>query len=503
MTHRVTLRFTTDSGNEYLYDDVTGMTFTWSPLREQILEAILRNQLETRRVTWQNYSPIEIEREIAFITHWRKTYGAFSRSALPWPEIPPPSVLEEWIRKEVLMQLILIVTEDCNLRCKYCVYGDHYPLTRNRSERTMSYELARRAVDYFFELARPQIQRNPRRVYGLTFYGGEPLLQADLIARILAYVQEKYPNLAVAVMTTNGTLLTEHWAEMFVRFNLRLSVSLDGPRSEHDRNRVFPSGEGSYTTIMENLRRIATRYPRFFKENITAVCVYDWHTDLEAVNDFFLAGTEPVPPAIFVSEVSPHNSDYYQSFTAADRRRNHERMQRLRAYYKRQVITDRQPSSYAQSLVGFPIAACLLRNRMANQRPAFLPYSGACIPGMKICVQTDGRIDICERVNGTYPIGHLQSGGVDFVRVREILAMYREAVCAHCEKCPITKLCSVCYSMTEGNGCFIKDREVCIRMIAKMRESLADFYSIKEANPQADFSFQTDVAHLEHRLLFL
>lgn len=503
MAHRVTLRFTTDSGNEYLYDDVTGMTFTWSPLRERILEAVLQNQVAARRYTWQDHTPEEITREIAFITHWHKVYGAFSRPALPWPEIPPPPVLEEWIRKEVLMQLILVVTEDCNLRCKYCVYGEHYALTRNRTERTMSYDLAQRAVDYFFALARPQIRRNPRRLYGLTFYGGEPLLQADLIARTLTYVEERYPNLAVAVMTTNGTLLSERQAKMLNRFNVHLSVSLDGPRAEHDRNRVFPSGRGSYDAIMENLHRIKECQPRFFAENVTAVCVYDWRTDLEGVNSFFLSETEPVPPAVFVSEVSPRNSDYYQTFTATDRRRNHEQMQHLRAYYKRQIADGGKCSSYAQSIVGFPIAACLLRNRMGNQRPAFLPYTGTCIPGMKVCVQADGQIDVCERVNGTYPIGHLDHGGLDFARVRKVLAMYRETVCSHCEKCPITKLCSLCYSMTEDDGCFVKNHEDCARMVAKIRESLADFYSIKEANPQADFSPQTDLAHLEHHLIFL
>ncbi len=501
--HRVTLHFSTDSGNEYLYDDASGMTFVWSDLRERVLSALLQGDLAKLRLENSPFTPEEVEREVRFLCEWREKYHAFTRPEEPYPAVPEPAELEAWIRKEVVMQLILVVTEDCNLRCSYCAYSNQYPLNRKRTSATMSLDLALRSVDYFFEFARPEIERNPKRLFGLTFYGGEPLLEIDLIDRVLNYAEERYPNLFIPVMTVNGTLLTRSVSEILARHNVRVSVSLDGPEPEHDRRRVYASGRGSFRTVMGNLQRLKRDMPHFFGQNLTAVSVYDYATDLEEASEFFLHSSGQVPPAVFVNAVNPGNTSYYEVFTEEQRKEHLAQVQRLRNDFKHRVAVGEEYSSYAQSLVGFPIASCLLRRRLANARPPFLPYGGACIPGMKLCVQADGRIDICERVNGTSPIGHMHNGGVDFRLVKQVIERFREAVCRDCATCPVTRLCGACFSTTEGEGTFEKGLADCAQTVAIVRRNLSDYYSIKELNPRVDFAYETDRAYLERRLMFL
>jgi len=94
------------------------------------------------------------------------------------------------------MHLKLHLTEDCNIRCKYC-YIDHKP-------KTMSKETAFAAID----LALQSDQKYP----GVAFFGGEPLLCKELIKEMVGYAKEKEPNRKLMFkLATNGLLLDEQF----------------------------------------------------------------------------------------------------------------------------------------------------------------------------------------------------------------------------------------------------------------------------------------------------
>ena len=69
-------------------------------------------------------------------------------------------------------QLILEITSQCNLRCKYCTYSDNYEFTRAHGFSSMDFNTAKEAVDYYFKNFKLIISRNPRRVPVISFYGG-------------------------------------------------------------------------------------------------------------------------------------------------------------------------------------------------------------------------------------------------------------------------------------------------------------------------------------------
>ena len=86
-------------------------------------------------------------------------------------------------------------------------------------------------------MVRPQIAQNPRKRFGLSFYGGEPLLNIRLVTDVLGYCRGVYPSTFLPVMTTNGLLLTPEIVETLVEHDVMLAISIDGPPAEHDRRR--------------------------------------------------------------------------------------------------------------------------------------------------------------------------------------------------------------------------------------------------------------------------
>ena len=83
-----------------------------------------------------------------------------------------------------LHQLILQVTQQCNLRCEYCAYSGIYEGNRTHSSNRMSFETAKKAIDFFLE------HSTENSNVSIGFYGGEPLLEFDLIKRCVSYIKE-------------------------------------------------------------------------------------------------------------------------------------------------------------------------------------------------------------------------------------------------------------------------------------------------------------------------
>jgi uncharacterized protein len=502
--NRVTLSFESDSGREYLYDDVTGNIFPWTPLREAVLRSDLADAFEQERAgLYRQYGEPDVEATYRFVRHWRDRYGAFVRQ---WGSndrirVPSASELEAHIRGGSFA-LILILTENCNLRCGYCSLSEVYPLNRVRTDRRMTLETARRAVDWYAELISPQVARNPRKRFGLSLYGGEPMMNTPVLRDVLEYCAEKYPRLFLPVMTTNGTALTPRNIETLVEHDVLVGISIDGPADEHDRLRIDSRGRGTFDTIARNLRYVKEHYPEYWKNKLTSVSVYDWGTDLEIVEGFFRENADIVPRSVFVNQVGSRNTNWYARYTSEDADRMNGGLERLRQSYKRAKINGEDTSHYLNCLIGMGISMVILRQRALDQRAEFLPFTGTCIPGDKLAVHVDGKIDMCERVNGKYPLGHLDQGGIDYAGVSEIIESYQRQVMRFCHRCANTKHCGMCFSVAETEDGFVKEAGRCASIADSAKRRMSDFMTIMEANPSVDLNFETDTSMLEQRMLF-
>ena len=139
-----------------------------------------------------------------------------------------PYYLDRKMRK-----LILQVTQDCNFRCSYCDYScgnDNFHRKHNNTN--MSEETAMKAIAFFKKHSLDQDRIN------ISFYGGEPLMNYSLIKKCIETVNKEFAGKHISYnLTTNGLLLNGEKVIYLIDNNVNITVSLDGPRKVHDKNR--------------------------------------------------------------------------------------------------------------------------------------------------------------------------------------------------------------------------------------------------------------------------
>jgi len=158
--------------------------------------------------------------------------------------------------------ITFILTEDCQLRCKYCY------LTGKNATRKMSYETAVKAVDRILNM--PELVFDNAGVVW-DFIGGEPLLETELMDKVCDYIKIRlfetdHPwfNSYRFSLSSNGLLYGSPRVQEFIRKNrdhLSIGISLDGNRAKHDSQRIFPNGKGSYDEVLKNVKLWLQQFP--------------------------------------------------------------------------------------------------------------------------------------------------------------------------------------------------------------------------------------------------
>ena len=149
----------------------------------------------------------------------------------------------------VVKALCLHVAHTCNLNCSYC-FASQGKYSGERA--IMSLEVGKRALDFLIE------NSQGRRNLEVDFFGGEPLMNWDMIKELVAYarVREKEEGKNFRfTLTTNGVLIDDDVIEFSNREMSNVVLSLDGRREVHDRFRVDYAGQGSWEKIVPKFQR--------------------------------------------------------------------------------------------------------------------------------------------------------------------------------------------------------------------------------------------------------
>src|SRR5579872_1480055 len=150
--------------------------------------------------------------------------------------------------------LVLVVNHACNLRCRYCYTGARF-------SRAMPEQIGLRAIE------RAVASTRSGGTLELGFFGGEPLLEPDLIARFLQHARKAADAAALHLqisMTTNGTLASGKAWEILTLPDLDLAVSHDGLPEVHDRHRLSADGRGTSATVEATMRKLMAA-EKFFR----------------------------------------------------------------------------------------------------------------------------------------------------------------------------------------------------------------------------------------------
>jgi len=159
--------------------------------------------------------------------------------------------------------ICLSVSDDCNLRCRYCW---HHAGPLGATPARMTTDIAKAALEFFLA------ESGPHEQCFLYLNGGEPSLNFDVAAFCIRYgpalFRENGKNLTV-YFVTNGFRLPQHMIDFLAENNVTIIIGIDGPPGIHDARRRLPDGSGSYEAVVRSIARIRST-PR---SRLSAICV--------------------------------------------------------------------------------------------------------------------------------------------------------------------------------------------------------------------------------------
>ena len=150
--------------------------------------------------------------------------------------------------------MCLHISHDCNLRCDYCFAGTGDFGTGHRME--MPLEVGKKAIDFLIE------KSENRRNLELDFFGGEPLMNFDVVKEIVRYARQREKECGKNfrfTVTTNGTLLTDDRIDFINAEMHNVVLSVDGRKEVNDRVRHRVDGSGSYDAFLPKFQKLVAR----------------------------------------------------------------------------------------------------------------------------------------------------------------------------------------------------------------------------------------------------
>ena len=155
------------------------------------------------------------------------------------------------------LRVTVLTTLQCNFACDYCYQGDHGDY--NKFAHKMSLETAEQVGDW----VEARLDAVGAETLVLTFFGGEPLLNVPVMYRLserLSHAARARGRRILIHIITNGLLLTPEIVDHLLPLGLNgIKVTLDGDQVTHDRMRPLRGGQGTFTQIVENVRRVADK----------------------------------------------------------------------------------------------------------------------------------------------------------------------------------------------------------------------------------------------------
>ena len=190
-----------------------------------------------------------------------------------------------------------ILSEHCNLACKYCFVGSDACGQGISSTKDMTPEIAEKALDVFARQLEQSSEDYTEYESNIIFFGGEPLLKFDVleyVARRVKELSESRPvlrNTSLAVIT-NGTLLNEERILKLDAMGVAVSISIDGFTEQANSMRVDKQGNETFervVQVLETYKRLEVDPPSL-SVTLTERTIEDLPSMLKLVGDYGVRG---------------------------------------------------------------------------------------------------------------------------------------------------------------------------------------------------------------------
>ncbi|MBR6559058.1 MAG: radical SAM protein [Clostridia bacterium] len=343
--------------------------------------------------------------------------------------------------------LILQVTKDCNFSCRYCLFASKSSdnLKLNHQSNYMSFDTARRSVDFLYN------HSQDAKELMISFYGGEPLLNFDLIRQTVEYAKKIFVSKKFKFgMTTNASLLNETMINFFIEHNFYLTISLDGdPQTQNCHRKFYANGYDTFDIVWNNVQTIR-------KIN----------------NDYFISHVV-FHPVIFVDEDNDKVMGFFQSNGISND------MVSIQ-YANTQGIDYTFNGVFRENIEKKSIPISDFK-KMEETLKSNLPilvnwhHSGPCVPGaLRLYVDIAGNFFPCEKTCSLVSIGNLDQGFC-IQNVKDMLNIGK-LTSDNCKHCWAVRFCSLCVSQCVDLGTNKIDKGVKTWNCSKQKDNVIKFF---------------------------
>lgn len=390
--------------------------------------------------------------------------------------------IETWGRERALT-VTFIVTEDCNLRCKYCY------IVHKRSDSKMKFDTAKQAVDYLLT----SLEKKKSEPIIVEFIGGEPLIEVELIDKVCDYFKLRayelghdwYWNYRFSI-TTNGVNYGDESVQKYINKNknkVSITMTVDGTKEKHDMQRVFPNGDGSYNIISKNFDLYLSQFVGATKVTFASP---DLHLLKNSIIHLWENGFTDISANVIYEDGWSDGDDLiYES-----------QLKELADYILDNDLYDKfKCSLFDDTLGSFQIESDLATT-----------FCGA---GKMLAIGTDGTMYPCNRY-APYSLNKKEAvkfgdveNGIEMERVRPFMlttfTYQSDHECLNCEVAQGCGLCQgLCYDESEIGTNFYRTKYICKMHKARVRAN--DYYFSKLYNKH---KLRRQMGREQKRLYFL
>lgn len=439
---RKSLLVKTRKGNEYLYSESFNCILPLHP----VLARLFANEVV------EGYDSATVDyykRKFKFLVD-----KGINESA-PISFVTRPDANEIKIKLANLRQLTFEITDNCNLNCHYCGYGNMYSNYDTRSTGNISFQKIQNILDYMVDIWNSNYNLSYNNLIDISFYGGEPLMNIKLIRDTISYISKLTTNnLRFTYRMTTNAVLLDLYMDFLVDNNFNLLISIDGNKYANSY-RVFKNGEQSFDKVLSNILKLREKYPSFYEKNVSFNAVLH---DRNSYEDIFLFMKNILGKTGMISELSDGGirPDKIEEFKAM-----------FKPIYKEKETFFKQHSDFREyENTGNAQLRSLIHGYTGNMyktlnslikpsKSIFHMPSGTCIAFYKkVFVTVNGKIFPCEKIGQNYPVGYVDDIKVDldFEKIASFYdSMYK----------PLLKLCKQCYHQRNCSQCVFNIYDKC------------------------------------------
>lgn len=347
-----------------------------------------------------------------------------------------------------IKQVTFEVTDDCNLQCMYCGFGNMYMGYDERKANYLSFNNIKPLIDYLYNLWNENLSDSSLPITFFSFYGGEPLLNMNFIKQTVDYVKHLDIRRNILFSMTTNAMLLDRYMDYLVENDFHLLVSLDGDKNG-DSYRVDKCGNSSFERVVRNVKKLQNDYPVFFANNVNYNSVLHNRNSVQSIYSYISSefGKTPRIAELNSSGIRPEKQDEFN-------RAYKNKIESLHESENYEAISDdlftNDPDTHDLLIYLHEYSGNVFGDYcdlFMNSEAVCRTPTGTCTPfSKKMFITVNGKILQCERIDHSFSLGSVCANGVNLNpdKIASIHNAYLDKMQNQCSACYRKRSCSQC-----------------------------------------------------------